>query len=243
MHRLAPVLLLSVSSALAAELQLQHEPPTITEGVDVEFRAQPLDRQDVHAIHANLFWRHKGEIKYHFMQMQVSGGTLVAKIPGGEVTSDIEYYLHAFYGVALDHETSFYDEKHPYLLTWKVVIHYFRPDGSYDGWGLHVWESFQKRDEAGDEFAAKEINDRVLKGVTWFKPMAQSGKDDFGVYWLLDAKEFGNGRVNYIIHMGDRKEQCNKVIFWLITDSKELWVNSGDCKSYQTKYQALRARK
>jgi len=125
----------------------------------------------------------------------------------------------------------------------KVAIHYFRPDGSYDGWGLHVWESFQKKDEAGDEFAAKENSDRPLKGVTWFKPVAQSGKDDFGAYWLLDTKEFDNGRINYIIHKGDRKEQCNKDMFWLIKDSKELWVNSGECKSYLTKDAALKARK
>jgi len=125
----------------------------------------------------------------------------------------------------------------------KVAVHYHRADGSYDGWGLHVWESFQKKEEADDEFAPKENSDRPLKGVTWFKPVAQSGKDDFGVYWLLDAKEFDNGRVNYILHKGDNKDQCNKDMFWLIKDSKELWVNSGDCKSYLTKDAALKARK
>jgi hypothetical protein len=125
----------------------------------------------------------------------------------------------------------------------KVAIHYFRADGSYDGWGLHVWESFQKKEEAGDEWAAKAMTDRPLKGVSWFKPLAQSGKDDFGVYWLLDEKEFDNGRVNYIIHKGDKKDQCNKDIFWLIKDSRELWVNTGDCKSYLTKDEAVKARK
>ena len=33
----------------------------------------------------------------------------------------------------------------------KVAIHYFRADGSYSGWGLHVWQSFQKIEEADDE--------------------------------------------------------------------------------------------
>jgi hypothetical protein len=125
----------------------------------------------------------------------------------------------------------------------KVAVHYFRADGSYDGWGLHVWESFQAKEEAGDEWAAKPLADRPLKGVTWFAPMKQSGKDDYGVYWLLDAKEFDNGRVNYIIHKGDKKDQCNKDMFWLIKDSKELWVNAGDCKSYLTKDEAVKARK
>jgi hypothetical protein len=125
----------------------------------------------------------------------------------------------------------------------KVAIHYFRADGSYDGWGLHSWESYQAKSEAGDEWAKKQMSDRPLPGVTWFKPIPQTGKDDFGVYWLLDAKEFENGRVNYIIHKGDKKDQCNKDMFWLIQDSKEAWVVSGDCKVYLTKEAAQKAMK
>jgi hypothetical protein len=125
----------------------------------------------------------------------------------------------------------------------KVAIHYFRADGDYSGWGLHCWQSFQKKEEAADEFAEKQVPDQPVKGVTWFKPLAQTGKDDFGVYWVLDAGDFDNGRVNYIIHKGDKKDQCNKDMFWLIKDSKELWVNAGDCKSYLTKADALKARK
>ncbi len=125
----------------------------------------------------------------------------------------------------------------------QVAIHYFRADGNYDGWGLHVWESFQKKEEAGEEFAQKQQSDRPVLRVNWSRALPQSGKDDFGVYWLLPIKEFDNGRVNYIIHKGDKKDQCNKDMFWLIKDSKELWVNSGDCKSYLTKEDALKARK
>jgi hypothetical protein len=125
----------------------------------------------------------------------------------------------------------------------QLAVHYNRPDGKYDGWGLHVWESSQKKEEVGDEFAMKELSDRPLSGVTWFKPLPQSGKDDFGVYWLLPEKEFGNGRVNYIIHKGDKKEQCNKDMFWLVKDSREAWVNAGDCKLYLSKDEALKARK
>ncbi len=124
----------------------------------------------------------------------------------------------------------------------KAAVHYFRPDGSYNGWGLHVWESFQSKTEAGDEWAKKEMADRPLKGVNWFKPMPQSGKDDFGVYWLLDAKDFDNGRVNYIIHKGDTKDQCNKDMFWLIKDSRDAYINTGDCKVYLSKEDAVKAR-
>lgn len=125
----------------------------------------------------------------------------------------------------------------------KAALHYYRPGGDYGGWGLHVWESSQKKSEAGDEFAPKEFADRPLKGVNWFKPLPQSGKDDFGVYWLLDTKDFENGRVNYIIHRGDVKDQCNKDMFWVLKDSKEAWVNADDCKVYMTKEEALKARK
>jgi hypothetical protein len=125
----------------------------------------------------------------------------------------------------------------------KVAVHYFRADGSYDGWGLHVWESFQKKEEAGDEWAQKQMSDRPLKGVSWFKPLEQSGKDDFGVYWLLDEKEFDNGRVNYIIHKGDKKDQGNKDMFFLIKDARQIWVNAGDTKIYLSKDEALKARK
>jgi hypothetical protein len=124
-----------------------------------------------------------------------------------------------------------------------VKIHYHRPDGSYDGWGLHVWESFQKAAEAGDEWAAKEMTDRPLEGVTWFKPVKPAGKDDFGIYWEIPAKEFGNGRVNYIIHKGDKKDQCNKDMFWLIKDSPEAWVVSEDCSVHLTKDSAMKSPK
>ena len=125
----------------------------------------------------------------------------------------------------------------------KVAVHYFRPDGEYEGWGLHVWESFQAKGEAGDEFAAKEMSDRPLTNVTWFKPLPQSGKDDFGVYWLMDAKDFGNGRVNYIIHKGDKKEQGKMDKFFLIKDGADAYVNAGDNKVYQSKDAAVAKRK
>ena len=125
----------------------------------------------------------------------------------------------------------------------KVAIHYIRPDGNYGGWGLHAWESFQKKEEAGDEWAKKEGADRQLKYVSWGAPIKPTGKDDFGVYWVIDADEFGNGRVNYIIHNLDKKDQCNQDKFFLIQDSREAWVNSGDCKTYLSKAEALKARK
>ncbi len=124
-----------------------------------------------------------------------------------------------------------------------VTIHYHRQDGSYDGWGLHTWQSFQKKEEAGDEFAKKEMTDQPLPGVTWFKPMPPNGKDDFGISWSIPTKEYENGRVNYIIHKGDKKDQCNKDMFFLLKDTKDAWVVSGDCKVYMTKEEAMKSPK
>jgi hypothetical protein len=125
----------------------------------------------------------------------------------------------------------------------KVAVHYNRPDGAYDGWGLHVWESFQKKEEVDDEFAPKEQGDRPVKGVSWGAAMKQTGADDFGVYWLMDAKEFDNGRVNYIIHRGDKKEQANADKFFLIKNGRDAYINSGDIRVYQSKEEAVKARK
>ncbi|HVO19965.1 MAG TPA: pullulanase-associated domain-containing protein [Anaeromyxobacter sp.] len=123
----------------------------------------------------------------------------------------------------------------------KVAIHYFRAKGDYESWGVHVWESFQKPEEAAKDLAEKQRADRPLS--SWAKAIAPSGKDDFGVYFLLDASEFGNGRVNYIIHRGDSKDQCNLDKYFMIADTKEVWVNAGDCNTYKTKDEALKARK
>jgi hypothetical protein len=124
-----------------------------------------------------------------------------------------------------------------------VALHYHRADGNYDGWNLHTWESFQSKSDAGDEFAKKQMNDRPLEGVTWFKPMPPTGKDTFGVYWFLKEKDFENGRVNYIIHKGDKKDQCNKDMFWVIKEGKQAWVVSGDCKVYLNRVAAEAAQK
>ena len=92
-----------------------------------------------------------------------------------------------------------------------AVIHYFRADGVYGGWGLHVWK---------DAAAPTE----------WGAPLAQSGADDFGVYWevplVADAAELG-----LIIHSGDTKDP-GPDMFLDLTQSAEAWIISGDLKLY-----------
>ena len=57
----------------------------------------------------------------------------------------------------------------PTLEAGKARIHYFRPDGQYDGWKLHVWEDAQET-------------------VTWEKGLSPAGTDAAGAFWDVRLK-------------------------------------------------------
>ena len=96
-----------------------------------------------------------------------------------------------------------------------VTIHYQRPDGVYDDWGLHLW---------GDG-----LGDGV--GTTWDTPRPSDGIDDYGAYWdvpINDASQL----VNFIIHQGDEKDpgpdqSMNP------TETSDVWIRSGDQAIYK----------
>lgn len=123
-----------------------------------------------------------------------------------------------------------------------VAIHYFRPAGDYDGWGVHLWESFERVAD-GKITGGKTRSDTPLPGVTWMAPMKPTGKDGFGVYWHVKADEFRNTKINYIIHKGDTKDQCGKDMFWFLPQGRQVFVNQGDCNIYFTLDEAMKARK
>jgi hypothetical protein len=124
-----------------------------------------------------------------------------------------------------------------------VAIHYYRPAGDYDGWGTHLWESFEKVKE-GKVVGPKDKSDMPIGDIAWTKPMMPTGKDGFGVYWFVKVSEFRNGKINYIIHKGDTKEQCGKDIAWFVeTQGREVFVNNGDCNTYFKAEDAINARK
>ncbi|HEV7914804.1 MAG TPA: pullulanase-associated domain-containing protein [Albitalea sp.] len=109
----------------------------------------------------------------------------------------------------------------------KVAINYNRCDNNYDGWGAHLWK------DPGIP----------LTGIEWQRPMPPTGKNDFGVFWNADLKEFGSkGKVNYIIHKGDSKDQGGRDMSFDGNATKEIWVNSGDRKIYTSLEDAKKAR-
>jgi pullanase-associated domain-containing protein len=109
----------------------------------------------------------------------------------------------------------------------KVAINYSRCDGDYAGWGAHLWK------DPGIP----------LSGVEWQKPMMPTGKTDFGVFWHADLADFGGkGKVNYIIHKGDSKEQGGRDMSFDGKTVKEIWVLTGDRKIYTSLDDAKKAR-
>jgi Bacterial pullanase-associated domain len=122
-----------------------------------------------------------------------------------------------------------------------VSIHYFRPNGDYDGRGTHLWESFEKV-ENGKIVAPKDKSDMPIMSISWSSPMKPTGKDGFGVYWQVKANEFRNGKYNYIIHKGDSKD-CAKDSVWFNTQGNSIFINQGDCVAYFSAEDAIKARK
>ncbi len=86
-------------------------------------------------------------------------------------------------------------------------VHYLRPDGRYDGWGLHVWQ-----DTTAD--------------VAWDRPLEPTGRDDQGVVWdvpLSDAPE----QVGLIVHKGDEKDPGPDQFVDVSEGLREVWIVSG----------------
>ena len=122
-----------------------------------------------------------------------------------------------------------------------VAIHYHRPDGKYEGWGVHLWESFEKV-ENGKVVGPRDKADMPIAGISWASPMMPTGKDGFGLYWQLKADEFRNGKYNYIIHKGDAKD-CTRDSVWFNTQGNRIFINQGDCTAYFSAEDAIKARK
>ena len=87
-----------------------------------------------------------------------------------------------------------------------ATIHYHRPDGAYEGWGLHVWGA-----------AAQE--------TPWAEPLAPAGSDDFGIFWEVPLRA-GADELGFIIHNGDAKDPGPDQ-FLKLAAGNEAWVVSG----------------
>jgi pullulanase len=91
-------------------------------------------------------------------------------------------------------------------------VHYYRPDGIYDGFELHVWED-------ADE------------NVSWEDGLDIAGTTDYGVFWNINLKPDAQ-KVGFIIHKGDEKDPGPDMFLELATMGNEVWIISGSDTIY-----------
>lgn len=89
----------------------------------------------------------------------------------------------------------------------KAVLHYYRADGDYDGWGLHTWTG------------AKEPTD-------WAKPLQPVKRDASGLTFEVPLAD-GATSLSYILHRGDEKDLPSDQSLDLATYGHEVWMLGG----------------
>ncbi|WP_024757785.1 pullulanase-type alpha-1,6-glucosidase [Streptomyces exfoliatus] len=92
----------------------------------------------------------------------------------------------------------------------KAVIHYQRPDGDYDGWGLHTWTG-------------------AAQPTDWSKPLQPVRVDAYGAVYEVPLTE-GATSLSYILHKGDEKDLPTDQSLDLATYGHEIWALSGQQK-------------
>jgi len=103
-----------------------------------------------------------------------------------------------------------------------AIVHYNRPAGDYDGWGLHLW---------GDAIDPSEATD-------WTASKPFLGEDDYGRFaWVKLARD--DAPVNFIVHQGDTKDPDNSPdrSFDPAT-TPEVWLRQGDLTIHTSQAEA-----
>lgn len=110
-----------------------------------------------------------------------------------------------------------------------IVLHLHRPDGDYAGWGLTTWETT----ESG----------KVRRMVSSLaEPLAATGVDAFGAYWVLRESDYGDRRVGFLLRKAKQRDSAGLDRAWFLSASREIWLNSGDPEVYFQPAQAIDAR-
>ncbi|MFG2296596.1 pullulanase-type alpha-1,6-glucosidase [Streptomyces sp. NPDC048603] len=91
--------------------------------------------------------------------------------------------------------------------TTKAVLHHQRPDGAYDGWGLHVWSG-------------------AATPTDWSKPLMPARFDSYGAVYEVPLAP-GAGSLSYILHKGDEKDLPADQSLDLKATGHEAWLLSG----------------
>ncbi|MFE3628605.1 pullulanase-type alpha-1,6-glucosidase [Streptomyces goshikiensis] len=89
----------------------------------------------------------------------------------------------------------------------KAVLHYQRPDGAYDGWGLHVWTG-------------------AANPTDWSKPLPPTRTDSYGAVYEVPLAA-GATSLSYILHKGDEKDLPSDQSLDLTATGHEVWMLGG----------------
>ncbi|MFE5624724.1 pullulanase-type alpha-1,6-glucosidase [Streptomyces virginiae] len=92
----------------------------------------------------------------------------------------------------------------------KAVLHYQRPDGAYDGWGLHVWTG-------------------AATPTDWSKPLLPTRTDAYGAVYEVPLAA-GATSLSYILHKGDEKDLPTDQSLELKATGHEVWMLGGQEK-------------
>jgi pullulanase-type alpha-1,6-glucosidase len=102
----------------------------------------------------------------------------------------------------------------------EAVLHYHRPAGDYEDWGLHIWGPIS------------------VTGVTWTTPFMPTGEDDFGLVWQVPMQEEAE-YLNYIVHLGDTKDPGPDQQMKFVNTGCEIWIVQGEATQYPNPEDAL----
>ncbi|MEU8776175.1 pullulanase-type alpha-1,6-glucosidase [Streptomyces sp. NPDC048606] len=91
--------------------------------------------------------------------------------------------------------------------TSKAVLHYQRPDGAHDGWGLHVWTG-------------------AANPTDWSKPLMPVRTDSYGAVYEVPLAA-GATSLSYILHKGDEKDLPSDRSLDLKGTGHEVWLLAG----------------
>ncbi|MFJ9741419.1 pullulanase-type alpha-1,6-glucosidase [Streptomyces sp. NPDC101166] len=92
----------------------------------------------------------------------------------------------------------------------KALLHYHRADGTYDGWGLHVWTG-------------------AAHPTEWSNPLKPVKTDPYGAVFEVPLTE-GATSLSYIVHKGDEKDLPTDRSLDLTANGHEVWLLSGQEK-------------
>lgn len=101
----------------------------------------------------------------------------------------------------------------------QLVIFYNRPDASYTGWILHLWNN-----ESCDSYADFASD----AGTDWATGQPQTGIDPtYGAYWLINLKAGFADCANFIVHKGDEKDLGSGDKIADLSGDRMIWTLSG----------------